>query len=297
VKGATNLKGNTTSIDSGNKINVYFPFVEDAEEDLSPLPEFPPPGGILYKLPPPSRKESISRQRLSLPILPTTIYKRPSLEDFDSNPDTNTIEMKWLKGKGKAKEGSNDADAGPSGPEMSQVQGTTNMTTSQGQAATATNSLAEASSNTTSSQAHGSASMSASQGQVPFTTLTPEQASANAAANAAGVAIATANVLAAVTADLASSSISTPAPAPAPDSGIREPRSPERCFPGFGLYKNVSGEAQVWYVGIRHMLKYGIHQLEFAGGMYKVCISLRFHLLCIHILIPHPPIYLDFEYN
>lgn len=215
-------------------------------------------------------EEGIPLQRLSLPILPASIYKRITAEDFNSDPDTSTVdEMKWKKGKRKAKKGSNATVAGPSG-----------TSTTQDQAPAAAITQAQVSTTAAASQVQDPATASSSQVQdpLPFTTITPAQASANAAANNAGVALATANVLAAVAASLASSSISSQAnpTANSGDSGIPEPSMPEFCFPGYGDIPNITGEAQVWYTGVRHMLLWGVNDMNFADGKYKVSLSIPF---------------------
>lgn len=53
-------------------------------------------------------------------------------------------------------------------------------------------------------------------------------------------------------------------------SGIPEPTRPETCFPGYGVLPNITGEANVWYRNVRVMLDYGIKDMDFADGKYKV---------------------------
>lgn len=57
-------------------------------------------------------------------------------------------------------------------------------------------------------------------------------------------------------------------------AAIPEPTAPEHCYPDYGVRSNVTADAEIWYAGIRHMLRWGIKEMKFADGKYIVSLSL-----------------------
>jgi hypothetical protein len=57
---------------------------------------------------------------------------------------------------------------------------------------------------------------------------------------------------------------------------VTEPMEPELCFPMYGILTNITEDAENWYHQVRVILSYGIEDMNFAGGRFKVSIPISF---------------------
>jgi hypothetical protein len=55
---------------------------------------------------------------------------------------------------------------------------------------------------------------------------------------------------------------------------VTEPTEPELCFPKYGILTNITEDAENWYHQVRVILSYGIEDMNFAGGKFKVSIPI-----------------------